>query len=399
MSRPFSLNRPVARAVARSAAWSATGAGGDPSLRSLAVMGDSITAQVATGLTNITSNGYAGHARAFGGSRWDLEPNGASLTFATGGYDVFQIGSVHLPQVLASNADACFVHGGTNDFSDGTTSSAVTAELLRIWLALRAGGITPIASTILPVVGNATKSTWIAATNALIRAAAAANGVRLCDWTNEIDTGTNTGVSNTTWLPDNVHPGTAGAIRLGRFMGNFLSSRFRQPFDPWQAPGTLLTRNLGFEGSAGQPTSWQNPVVPAGGTLNSKTLVSDPETGGQWWELDISFGSAAAFFNISQDFVVQPSIVTQTVYGMADFQVMSGSFQLVALRCSATNSTWDLINSSALPISAQLTADDGLVTLRTPRMVVPGGNVYYTPFISIAGTGVIRFRRAALYSV
>jgi hypothetical protein len=30
MSRPFSLNRPVARAVARSAAWSATGAGGDP---------------------------------------------------------------------------------------------------------------------------------------------------------------------------------------------------------------------------------------------------------------------------------------------------------------------------------------------------------------------------------
>lgn len=32
MSRPFSLNRPVARAVARSAAWSATGAGGDPDL-------------------------------------------------------------------------------------------------------------------------------------------------------------------------------------------------------------------------------------------------------------------------------------------------------------------------------------------------------------------------------
>jgi hypothetical protein len=373
--------------------------GGLPVLRSLAVMGDSITQQSTTGLGFLNSNGYPVWARAFGGSRWDFEPNGAALTFASGGFDTFQVAATHLPQVLASNADTAFLHCGTNDFSDGTSSQDVADEILSMWLALRAANIRPIGSTILPVVGNAPKSAWIVATNAIIRGHAAANGVALCDWTNVIDVGTNTGVSSTTWLPDTVHPGIAGAAKLGRFLSTFLALRFRMPFDPWEAPGTLLTRNLPLAGSGGQPTSWQNPVVPSGGTLNSKTLVADPETGGNWWQLDVNFGSATAFFNISHDFVVQPSIVGKTMYALAEAEVVSGSFQLVNLRSLATNSTWDLLNVSALPVPSEVTAADGLLTLRTPPMVVPGGNTYYTPFMSIAGTGVIRIRRAALYEV
>jgi lysophospholipase L1-like esterase len=399
MSRPFSLNRPVARAVARSAAWSATGAGGDPSLRSVAFMGDSITAQSVTGLVNLNSNGYPVWARAFGGSRWDFEPNGAALTFATGGFDTFQVAATHLPQVLASNADTAFLHCGTNDFSDGTSSQDVADEILSMWLALRAANIRPIGSTILPVVGNATKSTWIAATNEIIRSHAAANGIALCDWTNVIDVGTNTGVSNTTFLPDNIHPGTAGALLLGRFLSDFLTANYSLAFDPWAAPGALLTRNPAFAGSSGQPTSWNVPVVPVSGTLNSKSLVADSETGGNWWQMDVTQGAATGFFVCQLDFVGQASVVGKTVYAITDVEVVSGSFMLAQLRCAATSNTYDLLNAQALPVAEYLVAADGVLTLRTPPMVVPSGNTYYTPTLSFAGTGVIRFRRAALYEV
>lgn len=393
--------RPVMRRALRGA-LSGNPAGGLPALRSIAFMGDSITAQSTTGLVQYEADGYLTWARMFGGSRWDAEPNGSALTFATGGYDSFQVGSVHLPQALASDADTAFVHCGTNDFSDGTSSAAVAAEILRIWTELRAGGIRPIGSTILPVVGNATKSTWIAATNALIRANAAANGIDLCDWTNEIDTGTDTGVSTTTFVPDNVHPGHAGAARLGRYLSAFLAANFRLPFDPWESPGTLVSRNAAFAGSAGQPTSWNAPVVPSGGTLNSKSLVADSETGGNWWQWDITRGSATGFFTAQLDFTAQPSIVGQSIYGMMDVEVVSGSFIFTQLRTSASSNAYDMLNTAAdLTVASAdgaITSADGVVTLRTPPITVPGGNTYYTPLVSLTGTGVIRFRRAGLYA-
>lgn len=371
---------------------------GNPTLRSLAIMGDSITAQNSTTNTQLAAIGYAVWARALGGSNFDFEPNGAQLTFGVGGYDSFQVGSILLPLVLASDADTCFVHAGTNDFSDGTTAQAVADELLRIWLELRSGGITPIASTILPVVGNATKSAWIVDANEIIRTHAAANNVKLCDWTNELDVGTDTGVSNTTFLPDNTHPGQTGAAALGRFLETYLAANFRLPFDPWASPGTLVTRNPSFAGSAGQPTSWNAPVVPSGGTLNSKTLVADSETGGNWWQLDITQGSATANFSVQLDFTAQPSIVGSNVYAIFDCEVVSGTILTVQGRASVTNNAYDILAGS-LTNTASITSADGVLTLRTPVVAVPGGNSYYTPFISFSGTGVVRFRRAALYSV
>jgi len=366
--------------------------------RNIAFTGDSITRQNSTVVTQLDAIGYAAWARAFGGSVWDFEPNGSSdLLFATNGYTCFQVGSVHIPQVLASNADTCFVHAGTNDSAN--TSANVANELLRIWLELRDGGITPIASTILPVTGPALKSAWIVATNELIRAAARSNNIPLCDWTNVIDLGTNTGVTNTTFCPDGLHPGQTGAAALGRFLSEFLATNFTLNFDPWSAPGTLKTRNPQFAGTTGSPpTSWRAPTVPSGGTLNSQSLVADSETGGNWWTLDVTQGAATGFFTLTLDFVGQPSILNLSCYAIMDVEVVSGTFATVGLQGpSFATAVWD-IQAGSSTNGAGLTSSDGVVTLRTPTVVVNSSG-YYTPGVNFKGTGVIRVRRSSFYSV
>jgi uncharacterized membrane protein YfcA len=141
-------------------------------------------------------------------------------------------------------------------------------------------------------------------------------------------------------------------------------------------------------------------VVPSGGTLNSQALVADSETGGNWWQLDVTQGAATGFFTCALNAAGgQPSIVGQTIYAMVDFQVVSGTFLTIALNCGITTGTtlFDTRDGSAIN-GAGITAADGIITLRTPPGLVTGGT-YYSPAPYFKGTGVIRFRRPTLYQV
>jgi lysophospholipase L1-like esterase len=360
-------------------------------------MGDSITDQGFTGLIAYEARGFSTWARIFSGSAWDFEPNGASNEFASGGMSSALIEATHLAQVLTSNADVCFVHEGTNDYSAGQTPQQTAARVLSHWLAIRNAGIIPIGSSILPQVGNPGKSVWIVSTNTLLREHAATNQVLFCDWTGEIESqaAPGSGVGDLVWTPDNVHPGQAGAARLGRYLARFMSSRFVFGVDPHPDAHPFVTRNPQFAGSSGQPQHWLPPFVPSGASLNSKSLVLDPGTGVNWWHLDVSQGTSTSPFLFQHDFLVPDSLVGKSVYAVADFEVLSGTFSSIRLRCSATSSTFDC-NAGSAGDSCDLTAADGVITLRTPRMTVPEGNAYATSQILFTGSGVIRIRRAGL---
>lgn len=371
-----------------------------PRVGTIAFMGDSITAQ--SGSSNVPANlsalGYATWARVYNGQRWDFQKQSASLlTFATAGYTTTQIGTTYLPLVEDSGADVCVVHEGTNNYSGGTTAQATADAILAHWLAIRAAGIMPVGTSILPVVGDATKSSWIVATNAILRTHAEANNVLFCDWTGLIEnvTESNTGVGNTTYTPDNIHPGVLGAQILGKYIAGFIEARFVLTGEPWEGI-ECVTPNPRFAGGSGQPTSWQAPSVPASGTLNTKTVVAESTHGGRWWTLDVTQGAATGSFGLSLDFTVLASIVGETVLAQCDIEVVSGTFSSASIRCNATNSTYDNFYASTTA-AASITAADGVMTLRTMPQVVPGGNVYYTATINFTGTGVIRVRRAGLF--
>jgi lysophospholipase L1-like esterase len=369
-------------------------------IHSIAFMGDSITDQGFTGLTAFEARGYSTWARIFNGSTWDFEPNGTSNEFASGGMSSALIEATHLPEVLASDADVCFVHEGTNDYSAGQTPQQTADRILSHWLAIRNAGIIPIGSSILPQVGNPGKSAWIVSTNTLLRDHAATNEVLFCDWTGEIESqaAPESGVGDLVWTPDNVHPGQAGAARLGRYLARFMGERFVFGVDPHPEIHPFVTRNPQLAGSAGQPQHWLPPSVPVGASLNSKSLDLDPETGGNWWLIDVAQGTASSPFVLQHDFLVPDALAGESVYAVADFEVISGIFSSVRLRCSATSSTFDC-NAGSVADSCDFTAADGVITLRTPRMTVPVGNVYATPQIVFTGSGVIQVRRAGLREV
>lgn len=375
-----------------------------PSVGAIAFMGDSITEYVGLGTSQLDFeyNGYVSWVYALTGCKFDYVLAPSRMAFATGGFTTTQIGDTWLSPAIESAADTIFVLEGTND-SASQTSQQTADRILTHWLAIKAAGKTPIGSSIWPVVGNPTKSAWIVATNAILRSHASANGIRFCDWTGEIEDApnSNTGVSNTTWLPDNTHPGLAGAVKMGQFAANFLERKTKLIFDPY-LDKVALSRNPQFAGSSGQATNFNSPFVPTGATLNSKTLVSDPVTGGNWWQLDVSQGTAPIgnAFSIQHDFSTATDLIGETVIGMVEMEIVSGSFAYARGRAiyiaGSTVSRNHIANTNAATTGV-LTSADGLIRFRTRPMTFPSGVTYYTMICAFAGTGVVRIRRCGLY--
>lgn len=375
---------------------------GKPSITSMAFMGDSITEYVGTTLNDYEFNGYASWIYALTGCSFDFIPSATKLSFATGGFTTTQIGSTWLGPAIASSANSIFVLEGTND-SATQTSQQTADRILTHWLAIKAAGKTPIGSSIWPCVGNATKSAWIVATNAILRSHAAANGIKFCDWTGEIENvpNSNTGVSNTTWLPDNIHPGLAGAIKMGQFAARFLKQKTKLAFDPYFGK-VALSRNPQFAGSAGQANDFNIPFIPTGATLNSKTLVADPVTGGNWWQLDINQGTAPIgnTSSIQHNFLAAPDLTGETVIGMVEIEVLSGQLAYargIASYTVATTTRRTHIANVNSATTGVLTSADGLIRFRTRPITFPSGVTYYTMSTQFAGTAVVRIRRCGLY--
>ena len=372
--------------------------GGSSSLNrtreSIAFMGDSITAQGFTGLYSYNANGYMTWARQINAAQWSAEPNGASLSFATGGFNTLQIQTTHLPQVLASNATRCVVQGGINDFSAGRTSAQAAETLRQMWASLSAAGITPIATTVLPDAANVSRQAWIAATNVLIRTNAATNGVILCDWSSVVEL--SPGVGSVTDFPDNIHPNQLGCVKIGKVLASTIASLNLRSLSHYSTSDVFVSPNYQLNGSSGQPTSWSNPSIPAGATLNSKSLVSSPE--GNWWRLDYTNGTATSNLVLSNLDANTAPVIGKTLEGILELQVISGALTSSRFRMVASGGTQEAYdgNGSMPTTESIITPSNGIVILRTPKALMSGTVTLAWPQIAFGGTSVFQIRRAGV---
>lgn len=361
---------------------------------SIAFMGDSITAQGFSGLHSYDADGYMTWARQINAAQWSAEPNGASLSFATGGFNTLQIQTTHLPQVLASNATRCVVQGGINDFAAGRTSAQAAATLRQMWASLSAAGITPIATTVLPDATNVSRQAFVAATNVLIRANAAADGITLCDWSSAVEI--SPGVGSVTDFPDSIHPNQLGCVKIGKILAATIASLNIRSLSHYSTSDVFVTANSQLTGSSGQPTSWGLPSIASGATLNSKSLVSSPE--GTWWRFDYSQGSATSSSTLSNLTANILPVIGQTLEGILELQVISGSLTCTRLRVVASGGTQESYDGGgAIPTTESiLTPANGIVVLRTPKTLMSGTVTLAWPQIQFAGTAVFQIRRAGV---
>jgi lysophospholipase L1-like esterase len=359
---------------------------------SIAFMGDSITSQAFTGLYSYNAIGYPTWARQLNSAQWNAEPNGAGLSFATGGFTTLQIQTTHLPQVLASNATRCVVQGGINDFSAGRTSAQAATTLRQMWASLVAAGITPIATTVLPDAANVLRQAWIADTNVLIRSYAATDGVKLCDWSSVVEI--SPGVGSVTDFPDNIHPNQIGCVKIGKVLAATITTLNIRSLSHYSTSDVFVTSNNQLAGSSGQPTSWSNPSIASGGTLNSKTLVSSPE--GNWWRIDYTNGIATGPSTLSNLVSNIAPVIGKTLECILELQVISGALTASRLRTVTTGGTQESFDGNgAVPTTESIiTSADGIVVLRTPKTLISGTVSLAWPQFQFGGTAVFQIRRA-----
>lgn len=121
--------------------------------------------------------------------------------------------------VRAVRPDFCFVMAGTNDLTQGVSSAAAVANLRAIWEALRAGGVEPIAISLLPRDSPAPYAADVPAWNAAIEAAADTDGVAFIDVYTNCDNGSGGFKSGWAYIggaPDatGLHPGNEACHQM-----------------------------------------------------------------------------------------------------------------------------------------------------------------------------------------
>ena len=375
-----------------------------PPIGRIAFMGDSITEQGSPNLAYLQAYGYFCWARVFGGSRWELEQNGTTFRFATGGKRSDQISVLHMAQVTASQADACVLVYGTNDAYQMVLTATFVNNAVSDWSTLRAAGIEPVAATVLPMgsVGgqNGARQARVAEYNVALRAAATQHSVVLCDWTTVLEAvaGSNNGIGLDSYYGnnDNLHPNPLAASKLGRELNATLSAHFDFTSDTW-GNTAWITPNVALAGTAGQAPDQWNFYPSAGATIHSRKFVSSPE--GNWWEIEISPGTTPGNFNlITFANNLGGSPAGKTVETLAEIQVLSGGLSNLSLQTSTGANLASDLNDGAL-LGTQVLLADGIVVVRAPRVTLGAAVTQVIPSLYFGASQpntIVRIRRCGV---
>jgi hypothetical protein len=184
-------------------------------------LGDSISAdggRTINGASAVDVNYYR-----FSWQRWAEFRSAAKFrfggAFATGGYTIQQIKSVHLPQLLAwlKPGDVVSVLMGQNNL--GTANAQDLIDYADILDSIITTGALPVVGVLTPSIFGRTYKFL----NAGIQSLALARGLPICDFAAPlIDPAT--GVWKSTWTRDGVHPGEIGARSMGYTFGDVLNT-------------------------------------------------------------------------------------------------------------------------------------------------------------------------------
>lgn len=144
--------------------------------------------------------------------------------------------------VRACKPNYCFVQAGVNDQTQGIAIATAVTNLVSIWAALSAAGISPIALSILPRSDNPTLAATTPAWNAAIQTAAISAGVpyiNIYDCCAAFSGGPFiTGYDYIGGIPDplGLHPGNEGCQAIAGVISPVLSGIILLPLNPSTSP-------------------------------------------------------------------------------------------------------------------------------------------------------------------
>lgn len=253
--------------------------------QALALLGDSIAAQN----SGIVSGAYITHARGpviwmlnYLGHPWDHQPTD---NFAVGGAQANAVITDQLPLLLAAHRTRRYVRAfislGTNDTNSARSYEDITADLLTICNTLRASGIIPVHTSILPRGADGAMTD------------AKRKNQRINEWLfvksltglleyipcAEVYADNSTAFGNTlaTMMYDStLHPSARGAALQGKLMADYYTARGVGPnivFATQQSDVFDRTNN-----PAGVAFNGPNPLLTGGTTTPTGMTV----TGGTW---------------------------------------------------------------------------------------------------------------------
>jgi lysophospholipase L1-like esterase len=365
-----------------------------PQFTRVALMGDSITANTGTEF-HYFRNALWSTLSALLNQRVQLVYNGDLPYFATPGRDSLYIQSVHLPQVLASDAEACILLAGTNDYGNGRTPAEVALTLGQICHSLEAGGITPILCDVLPVPpGQAAKSAWLATLRKDVTALCKADPkILYINWFRVLDPAGD-GKSAQTWFLDETHPDANGMSRLAAYAAAIIQPHLR-PSDPfagvvWITPNPTLGA---ASKKATAPDGW------SADTTATTRLIPRGPTLGNWWQLTVkgndstTTGIYCGYGTSGVDW--SPG---DTIELVAEFQTtgnVSANWNLSPMMVVHPSNTprtdWDLADSGANNLKRP---PSGI--LCTPPLVIPEGTTSFDVYLEVTGTGTFKLGRTGI---
>lgn len=350
-------------------------------ITSVALFGDSITAQGSAGLYTLDGDGYFVHQRYLCGSGWDPCPNGSVLTFATSGATTATLIANHLDDIAASAADTVFDGSGINDSVQNVTLATTLANRSALWEAALAAGKQVIALAVIPLslefTGNGAGviSARIAAQNAAIEALASSyRGVFFVNHKEDYEATPGSGlcIANSDYDepdPDNIHPNSLGASILGRGLNTGLQLLgFTYGIDPFSNTNRI-TPNGDFSAGTVTPTNFTcfNPSNGGQGT-NSVFL----EEGIRWWRIPMLKQTSTSYWNPT-NFQANTggSPANKTADAVCRLRVISGVIDNLNLILNATP-TGQIAFDGSDNTSGKVYPEDGVIVLRTLRRTAAG---------------------------
>lgn len=224
--------------------------------------------------------------------------------YGTAGYDLFQIESTHLPQVLALSPapGKCGVLAGTNNVGEANVPFVETdarACLVRICDALEAKGIEPVLWELPPRDDSSTVNARVERWNVYVRSLAASRGYGVFPAHRALVDETD-GLYLASLRLDDVHPNLAGHhaiameaasddLLMAHFTGSsvHLTDSIRDSASMFGTSGRGMFL-AGVDGG-GRPTGWSEYTASS----HVGALVTGTGIPGNWWEISRVAGSSA----------------------------------------------------------------------------------------------------------
>lgn len=387
---------------------------GTPVRRTVALLGDSIT----IGSINPTAGDGGAHQYSFGYWQWAdlltrsrlnlIGPAGVSGgAFGLGGLTtVTLVSGGYVAAAAAVDVDAVVVLIGSNDIAAGTAVATILSNIQGIWATLRATGKQVIACTLPPRAGTSGENQALRDLNRLIRTAALARGIRLCDWYHALVDAT-TGAPSSGVLSDGVHPNSVGAARLGSVLASTLQLFAGDVADPLGFDNVdtadALANGMFVGSSSGLATGWSNTA--AGGAVLTNTKVARGDLAPGEWQQVVCVAPTPG----TDGYTLQAATVT-TGFAAGDRFVASVEFetdaagwdcrafwlQLYAVGASSYGSGVNE-QSGASAAAALWRPPSGV--LRTAPLTVPASPTQLLFQIIVRGGSTIRYGRAQLIKV